>query len=263
MFFAIQETPYDLKWRMFGIHVRVHPLFWLVAAIFSWVWVQWGVQHILISMACIFLSILIHELGHVVVGKCFGSHGHIVLWAMGGLAIGSNQLDSRWKRVAVLLAGPFAQFLLLAIVWAMWPRDHIVLYTEGFGGRLVVGVEKDSVWYYLVAAYVTLLFVNLVWPILNLLPIWPLDGGQISREWFTYFSPRNGVRFSLHLSIGVALLLALHILIAWKTERGIIPYINQPFNAVFFGVLAAMGYQALQAENERTRWFDPWDHERW
>src|SRR5437867_10402517 len=102
VFFAIQETPYDLKWRMFGIHVRVHPLFWLVAAFLSWGWVQWGIQHILLSMACIFLSILIHELGHVVVGKCFGSHGHIVLWAMGGLAIGSTQLSSRWQRVAVL-----------------------------------------------------------------------------------------------------------------------------------------------------------------
>src|SRR5947207_2300389 len=90
VFFAIQETPFDLKWRMFGIHVRVHPLFWVVAALLSRPFLEVGIPHILISMACIFLSVLIHELGHVVVGRYFGSHGHIVLWAMGGLAIGSN-----------------------------------------------------------------------------------------------------------------------------------------------------------------------------
>lgn len=83
MFFAIQETPFDLKWRMFGIHVRVHPLFWVIAALLSRPFLEVGIPHILISMFCIFLSVLIHELGHVVVGRYFGSHGHIVLWAMG------------------------------------------------------------------------------------------------------------------------------------------------------------------------------------
>src|SRR5262249_8117739 len=113
------------------------------------------------------------------------------------------------------------------------------------------------------AAYYTLFYVNLVWPILNLLPIWPLDGGQISREWFTYFTPRNGVRFSLHLSIGVSLLLALHALMAWQTGRVIIPYITDPIDIFFFGMFAALGFQTLQAENQHARWFDPWDHERW
>lgn len=168
-----------------------------------------------------------------------------------GLAIGSNHLSSRWQRVAVLFAGPFAQLILLGIVWLGWP------YLEP------TVIEDRDAWRLVAAAYYTLFFVNLVWPILNLLPIWPLDGGQISREWFTFFTPRNGVRFSLHLSIGVCVLLAFHALVAWKTERGIIPYLNDPIDILFFGMFAAMGFQALQAENERTRWFDPWDHERW
>ena len=251
VFFAIQETPYDLKWRMFGIHVRVHPLFWVIAALLSQSWLTVGIPHILISMFCIFFSILIHELGHVVVGRYFGSHGHIVLWAMGGLAIGSNHLSSRWQRVAVLFAGPFAQFLLLGIVWLGWQ------YLEP------AVIEDRATWQYAAAAYYTLFFVNLVWPIMNLLPVWPLDGGQISREWFTFFTPRNGVRFSLHLSIGVCVLLAFHALVAWKMGRGLIPFLDQPLDILFCGMFAAVAYQALQAENERTRSFDPWDHERW
>jgi stage IV sporulation protein FB len=250
VFFAIQETAFDLKWRMFGIHVRVQPFFWVVAALLSRPFLDLGIAPFLIAIACIFLSILIHELGHVVVGRYFGSHGHIVLWAMGGLAIGSNHLSSRWQRVAVLFAGPFAQFLLLGIVYFGWQF-------------LAPTITDETVWRLAASAYAALYFVNLVWPILNLLPIWPLDGGQITREWFTYFTPRNGVRFSLHLSIGVCLLLALHALIAWRTGSYVIPHLDDPLDIFFFGMFAAVGYQALQAENERTRWFDPWDHERW
>ena len=57
MFFAIQETPYDLKWRMFRIHVRVHPLFWLISAIWAWdVLHLWGIPAFLVVIACIFVS---------------------------------------------------------------------------------------------------------------------------------------------------------------------------------------------------------------
>src|SRR5437763_2980709 len=117
VFFAIQETPYDLKWRMFGIHVRVHPLFWLISGILAWDYIRvFGIPAFLIAVACIFVSILIHELGHVVMGNFFGSHGHIVLWAFGGLAIGSTHLDNRWKRIAVTFAGPGIQLILYGLL---------------------------------------------------------------------------------------------------------------------------------------------------
>jgi len=54
-----------------------------------------------------------------------------------------------------------------------------------------------------------LLWINLVWPILNLLPVFPLDGGQIVRQLCEgWFGPR-GVVVSLSISIAVAALLAL------------------------------------------------------
>src|SRR6266700_986444 len=147
--FGLEETPLDLKWRMFGIHVRVHPLFWLVAAILSKdLLLLFGIPHFLVGIACIFFSILIHELGHVVVGRYFGSHGHIVLWGLGGLAIGSNNLHARWKRVAVLFAGPLAQFVLLGIVWLGWPY-------------LPLPVRGETVSELLLVAAVTLYYVNL------------------------------------------------------------------------------------------------------
>jgi Zn-dependent protease len=256
----IEETPYDLRWRMFGIHVRVHPLFWLVGAILSWRELDHGgILNILLSMGCIFVSILIHELGHVVVGRWFGAHGHIVLWAFGGLAIGSNQSDRKWQRIAVSAAGPLAQFILFGLVWLSlpyWP--------------LADGFELLS-WYFpehtrgpfhpLVATFLdTMLFVNFYWPILNLLPIWPLDGGQISREIFTAASPRNGVRLSLQLSMGVAGLLALHALLRHTTGRGIDWLPSGIQSAIFFAMFVAISFQALQMEHQQDNWLD--DH-RW
>ena len=90
LFMEPSQTPYDLRWRMFGVPVRVHPRFWLVSVIMGWNTVHEGFQYLLIWVACSFASILIHEFGHVAMGQIFGSRGHIVLYGFGGLAIGSN-----------------------------------------------------------------------------------------------------------------------------------------------------------------------------
>src|SRR3954464_14267452 len=85
-----QETPYDLRFRLFGIPVRVHPLFWLFSAILGWNWIEEGVAYVLLWVACVFISVMIHELGHIFMGLVFGSPGYIVLYSFGGLAVGSN-----------------------------------------------------------------------------------------------------------------------------------------------------------------------------
>ena len=49
-----------------------------------------------------------------------------------------------------------------------------------------------------------------------------------------------------------------------RVLAGAIPYLPVGVrSAIFFLILASVGFQTLQAENERTRGFDPWDHERW
>jgi Zn-dependent protease len=257
----IEETPYDLRWRMFGIHVRVHPLFWLVAAILSWRELDLGIPNILLSMVCVFASILIHEMGHVVVGRCFGSRGHIVLWAFGGLAIGSNGSDKRWQRIAVSAAGPMAQFLLFGIILVVIPFLPQSLPGYVLKRWYLAGAEEYVFPSLLYTFLETMLFVNLYWPILNLLPIWPLDGGQISRELFTWGSPRNGVRLSLQLSMGVAGLLALYAVIAQLEEEKRIPWLPSGIqSAIFFGIFVAISFQALQMEHQQDNWLD--DH-RW
>jgi Zn-dependent protease len=261
----IDETPYDLRWRMFGIPCRVHPFFWLAAFILSWGALQYGLPHLFAGVFVVFFSILIHELGHVVVMRWFGSRAHIVLWACGGLAIPEQRAPHRWQRIAISAAGPFAQFLLFGatlLLMMYLPRstDPVVYYlTPGYVPEALRG-PYNSIMASLLAG---MLFVNFFWPILNLLPIWPLDGGQISRELFQWGSPRNGTRISLQLSMGVAGLLALLALIAHqRAGQGVelpswIP--SGPQNAIFFAVFIFISYQALMLENARDHWSDdPW-----
>jgi membrane-associated protease RseP (regulator of RpoE activity) len=249
-----ERTPYDLNWRMFGVHVRVHPLFWLISVILGGDLLRLGVEHLLVWVACVFVSILVHEFGHVLMGQVFGSRGHIVLYSFGGVAVGSNQLPGRWQRVAVLLAGPGAGFLLYGLVWLVRPFVLQPLDPE----------EAIPLHYY---ALFFLEWINLVWGIVNLVPIWPLDGGQISVEVFSWLSPERGLRFAFGISFVLAGLLAVHSLMS-HLDRPLIPFVPRfgLYGAFMFGWLAFISFQFLQQQPpQRRRWEDdnrvPWERD--
>lgn len=244
------ETRYDLRWRMFGTYVRVHPMFWLMSVILGYDGlIGLGFGYVLAWVGCVFVSILLHEFGHVWMGRLFGSHGHIVLYSFGGLAVGSNALARRWQRILVLLAGPLIQLVLFLVlvclvIWVLPapPRE---------GERPPVDVIVSL-----------LLEINLIWPILNLLPIWPLDGGQITREVLQAIMPARGTAFSLGISMVVSGLLAVHMLMDSK-GRPLIPFLRgygSMWMAIFFALFCVSSFLALQAENERRR---QWSEDEW
>jgi membrane-associated protease RseP (regulator of RpoE activity) len=219
---------------MFGIDVRVHPLFWLISMMLGWrLAEQLGYQYLLLWVACVFVSILIHELGHVFVGRIFGAYGHIVLYSFGGLAIGSSDLSHRWQRVAVYFAGPLAGFILLGLV------ELIIRFID---------IPRTPSALMLAATLFFLWEINLFWGLMNLLPVWPLDGGQISREVFTWLTPNNGLRVSLGLSIFVAAAIAVTAAVGW------VGFIGQDFYlAILFALLAFSSFQMLQQLPPRYR----------
>jgi Zn-dependent protease len=167
-------------------------------------------------------------------GMLFGARdSYIVLYSFGGLAVGSNDLRNRWKRIAVSLAGPLIQI----IAWGgMW-----------FGLRALPAESLRNMSPRLQFFLLQLLYINLIWPLFNLLPIWPLDGGMVSRELCTWLSPRGGLRFSLGLSVFVAGLIAVHALLAKTHGAWIIPYLpTGTYIMILFGVLAAQSWQLLR-----------------
>jgi stage IV sporulation protein FB len=266
--FEPDRTPYDLNWRMFGIDVRVHPMFWLMGVILGASTLDFGVEYLLFWVGCVFVSILIHELGHVWMGQVFGSHGHIVLYGFGGLAIGSNHLSHPWQRIAVCFAGPFAGFLFLGALFAIVgvmdpPRFEMMVEIAkiDLGLHKLLGAQLEpEVALQVIQALggmgpppmvefvlTQLVFINLLWGLLNLLPIWPLDGGQISRDLCKLASPRAGLRISLGISFVTGGILALHCIMA-ANGSPLLPFlpIGSKWSAIFFALFAVESFMLLQ-----------------
>jgi Zn-dependent protease len=248
------QTPYDLRWRMFGTHVRVHPFFWLFSALFGWQFTQMGPNGFLylgLWVLCCFVSILLHEFGHIWMGQAFGSSGHIVLYSFGGLAVGAYNGVNRYQRILVSAAGPGIQLLLWAFLKGLvaYPASPLPFRTLPPNAQMFL---------------IMMLYVNFTWALLNLLPVYPLDGGQIAREVCSIVVGHKGVIVSLWISVCVAAFLAIHALLAQsgKIEGLPIPYLpTGTYIAILFGLLAFSSYQAIQIENTRSSFWD--DDSRW
>ncbi len=245
------RTEYDLRFNLFGIPVRVHPFFWLVALLLG-PWEPLPGQSVVMLMAmwiiALFVSILFHEMGHATAMRAYGFRPSITLYGLGGLAsYGEAQAygskgPAALGQILISFAGPAAGFLLAGVVtgaivlsgsgirvWLGFPYGISVAPAEIIGSvRLTWFIAQ-------------LLFINILWGLVNLLPVYPLDGGQISREVFLKINPREGIRLSLGLSILTAGALAVIAL----TQR------RDFFVALLFGYLAYSSYVTLQAYSGR------------
>jgi len=146
--------------RLFGIPVRIGLGFWLMSFVFGFRSDRpfaAGVRAALAWTAIVFVSILLHELGHALAARKFGSKASITLHAFGGLT--KHHVLSRGASAVVSLAGPLTGFAFGAIVW--WVSRKFTL----------VGQQKWLV--------DQLLWVNIGWGVINLLPVIPLDGGHV------------------------------------------------------------------------------------
>ena len=236
-------TSFDLNFRLFGTRVRIHPAFWVVALFLGWGWARDpafssnGVPELLLWVAAMTFSILLHEFGHIWAGHAFGSRGEILLHSMGGLAIGSGGF-TRWQSILVSLAGPAIQLALWGVLfYASVPRDQKAL------GLLLA----------------MLLLINFWWPLLNLLPIWPLDGGQVARQLALIVSPRHGLATSLWISLILAAALAFNALMPNLKMRPVLPWFTGELTALFCALFAVTAYQELaQARPSRRVFDDPW-----
>jgi Zn-dependent protease len=218
-------------------------MFWVVTAILGSSFQQLGMKYVLLWIVVVFFSVLIHELGHVIMGRLFGSFGNIVLYGFGGLAIGSSDLERRWQRNLVYFAGPLAQLLVYGAVKLVESRVEIANEGETSPAILILILQ--------------LKFVNLVWPILNLLPIWPLDGGRISRETFEWLMPEKGTATSLIVSMIVSGFFAV-ISLAAASGALVIPFFGGSiYMGLFFALFAVNNFQEWQMVRYRSR--HPWD----
>jgi len=276
-----RATPFDLRFSIFRVPVRIHPFFWLVTVFMGWDLINQGVEVLLLWVLCVFVSILLHELGHVWMGQIFGNRGHIVLQSFCGLAIGSNGQPYRWQRILVSLAGPGIQFLFVGLMLIVLHlidqrtperiestrsileqarNAGMIDYFQYYVGQLFA-VSHQPGWPRLAEHAVSFLFqINLYWAIINLLPVWPLDGGQVSRELFKWHSPHHGVRNSLALSLATAIVVVVNSASILMHGPGI-PYLPSggKYFLFFFAWFAWESFMLIQQERARAigSWNDP------
>lgn len=257
--FGAPETPYDLRFRLLGIPVRVHPFFWLVAAMLGWK--QENIPIVLLWVGCVLVSILVHEYGHGLMARAHGASPTILLHAFGGLCIYQPDRESPRQRLAVLLCGPGAGFAFCLVVMAgfsaafgLTPREHLSfaqalvgIHSDPFA--LLSGSRKlglDPVGQLngdpqaLLARFETywdLIQINILWGLINLLPIWPLDGGQVSQTVLSQVNPYNGRRWTHIVSLLTAATFALFIYTRTQSF----------FSALFFIYFAVINYQMLDS----------------
>jgi Zn-dependent protease len=230
------RTPYDLSFVLFGIPVRVHPMFWLVCLLFGMNG-RSEPMGVLLWVVAVFVSILIHEMGHALAIRAHGWQPAITLHAMGGLASYRPTRRTTSSEIAIALAGPVAGFLFAAFVlalisaaghavyfdWRALPHDPVDF--EPFANRRV----NIFINY--------LLFINIFWGLVNLLPVLPLDGSHVARELLAVQSPGDGLRQSLVVSLVVGAAMALYA----------VTRMHDNYVAIMFGYLAYNSYAMLQS----------------
>lgn len=232
------RTNYDLHFKVAGIPVRVHPFFWVIAVVLG-ARGDTPPESLLVWVAVVFISILIHELGHALVIRRCGWRPWITLHSFGGLASYEPTYHDAKKQIAISAAGPGAGFLFAgAIILLLYLTGHysaVVLPGPAEQEPLFVGGDHPLPNKYLGELVFDLLFVNIYWGVLNLFPVLPLDGGQIARELLLVANPSRGIHQSFMLSTFTAAGLAVFMLIQGSL-----------FTTILFGLLAYGSYTSWQ-----------------
>ena len=180
----LADTPRLELFRLAGIPVRVDITFALVPLFLFGILQQAplaiaGPAYAAI-IAGVFLSVLLHEIGHATVARLLGVPvGEILVGGFYGYAQMLERPRSTAANVAILFAGPLTNGLLFLGLWSLLGFPEIS--PRGYFGNL-----DPSPWIaerpWLLYAVLTLARVNLAMLIFNLLPAFPLDGGRIYRD---------------------------------------------------------------------------------
>ena len=173
------------------IPLTIKPGFWVASALIGWLATA-DMRLTLIWVAVIFISVLVHELGHALSFLLFGKGSVIELNMFGGATMplyeGERQCPLKsWQTLLVEIAGPCGGFFLVGAAVLL-------------GGNL--DLISDSLWTYTLNLFLVL---NLLWSLANLIPALPLDGGHIMRTLLTAIWGDGAVRSAFLVSVGVSI----------------------------------------------------------
>lgn len=213
-----------MKFRLFGVDIEIQMFFWLTTALFAWPDLRAGrFDKAAVWVAVVFVSVLVHELGHALAAKRHKVEPEIALHGMGGTTSWRPGTPlSRIDHILISLAGPFAGIALGGLVIAF------KYFAPSLVDRLPPLAQH---------AMILSLWVNIGWGLVNLIPVLPFDGGHVLEH---ALGPKRG-RLTAVISGTIGFLVAIY-----AGTHGWI------WMALLFGMGAFQSYQRFNAEPAST-----------
>lgn len=240
--------------RIFGVEIRIHLSFVLLL---FFVGMNEQLARNAVSpwrgaalVAIVFGSVVLHELGHALVGKKSGVPPRaIVLLPIGGVTIfdeAQPDIPANWKRDArIAAAGPIVNFLI-----------------AGFSAAfLTLALPHDRLWTdpYVTSANLphSLVWANLWLGLFNLLPAYPMDGGRVLRAIFSRtMDPVSATRRAVSIGRGFAVAFMLAgWWVPWLAATGVFLFIAAQIedrSAVFRSVLETVRLEDIMLTDFAT-----------
>jgi Zn-dependent protease len=257
--------------RIFGIRIGVGISWFLVLFLYIFIFTPYFHEVLggsrttayLVTVASVlsfFVSLILHELGHALVARRNGLQVlGIELWALGGITRTAGAADSAGAEFRVAAAGPLVTVVVTALCVAVGAavavNHHFFEVAIGRGGLHATPVV---VWLSWVAT------LNVLVLILNLIPAFPLDGGQIAHSliWWRTGDRNRATHVTGRLGQGFAILLGaagLALLVALRDSSGIWLMFIALF--IYQGGSAAVAQGFLGARIQKLRVSDIMDTE--
>jgi len=174
-----------------------------------------------IWVGAVTISILVHEFGHGFVARHYGLQPRILLHGWGGLCAHKEASRDRHD-VFILLMGPGAGLILGGLVLIPW----LMLDSAWLAARPLLNQFLSA-----------MLWINLVWSVVNLIPLWPLDGGQLFN---IGLKQKLDVRTTHRITHGVGLAIAIGGALYGLSQQWF-------FLAILAGLLGWMNYSRLRS----------------
>lgn len=179
---------------------------WVIAAVFFLQLSQQSPFVFLAEYVGLFLIVLTHEFGHALACRSVkGTAEHIVLFPLGGVAY----VNPPHRPGAVLwsvVAGPLVNVVLVPVLFGVW---MLLVNTYNLGPGDAIPLPMQVVYH--------LMFVNGILLVFNMMPIYPLDGGQIVQAILWYFvGYRKSLQFVATIGMAAAVVVIALGLFKWQ-----------------------------------------------
>lgn len=161
------------SFRLLGIPVQVDP--WFVLGLFFVFQISGGERVGLFAAVAIGVLTLLHELGHALTARSFGCEVSVRLnLFVGWASYSSSRPLRRAEQILISLMGPLTQ---LGVTLVAMGAVHRFFQARQGDPSLLFDLWQGLSW------------AGVVIALLNLLPLWPLDGGHVVHQVLRRFLP--------------------------------------------------------------------------